>query len=843
MKYKLFTMLLVVFLISNDAVLFAQKKKKNKEETTEKKEEKKEEKVEDKVKKSKKIDGLFTIYQDTINGSVMLFLKKDQIGKEFIYQSFSMGGPPQLFLNQNMLRETWVFSLRKTFDKIEFVKENTQYYYDPENALSKAANADVSEAVFYSVKVEAKNEEGYLIAADDLFLSQKLDQVTPTLPPGIPPHLILNLGSLKKDKSKYLKLRSYPDNTDFVVDLSFENSSPLNSGGAIVTDARYVNVKMQHSFIAMPENNYQPRYDDPRVGYFTQEVSNMTSYSSTPYKDVINRWDLVKKDPDAELSEPVEPVVWWVENTTPVEWRETILEAGRKWNEAFEKAGFKNAVVMKMMPDDADWDPADIRYNVIRWVSSNLGYAIGPSFVNPRTGQILGADITIDFGIMSGANQESDIFEQLTNPFSSKNSMHQCSIGELMKVQFNMAHTVLEAVAPAVDLEQMRHQFMTELILHEMGHTFGLNHNMKASQMLSLEELSNQEITRKKGVMGSVMDYSYPNLIIQDKPVDYYSTKVGPYDSWAIEFGYRSFKKGEEKEGLNKILSRSHEPDLIFGNDADIVYPGSGIDPRVRTWDMSNDVMTYSKNQYELMNTTMGKLKDKFIKEGQSYNNLRQKYNYLWVNRYMLTIGVASYIGGVYVDRSFPEQNSDSKPLTPLPADKQREAMRLLSKYVFAPDAFKNEDAIYPYLQTQRRGFNFFGSPEDPKIQSYPARTQSLAFAFILNPSTLERINNTSIYGNNYSITEVFSDLVSAIFDADSKGSVNLYRQNAQTELVNQFVGILNAKTGYDNASKAAAYTSLKDIQKKINTSVGNAQTKSHRAYLSFLIDRGFETK
>jgi hypothetical protein len=133
----------------------------------------------------------------------------------------------------------------------------------------------------------------------------------------------------------------------------------------------------------------------------------MTATNATPYYDVINRWNLVKKEPNAALSEPVEPIVWWVENTTPVELRQTILDAGNKWNLAFEKAGFKNAVVMKMMPDTATWDPADIRYNVIRWVSSDLGYAIGPSFVNPRTGQILGSDITIDYGFFGRNHQRA----------------------------------------------------------------------------------------------------------------------------------------------------------------------------------------------------------------------------------------------------------------------------------------------------------------------------------------------------------------------------------------------------------------------------------------------------
>lgn len=844
MKRKLLAIAVVAILLFDVGSAMAQKKKKKKgdapTEQAEQKDKKKDPTVEEKTESSKKIDGLFVLYQDTVKGSVQLFVKNDQLDKEFIYQSFSMGGPAQLFLNQNMIRTTWLFSIRKRFDKIEFVRSNTRYFYDEDNAISKAANVDVSEAVFYSVGVEAKNDDGYLIKVDDLFLSMKLDQVKPVPPSGLNPSQFLNLGSLKKDKSGYSKLRSYPNNTDFVVDLAFENSTPRNGGGASVTDARYISVKMQHSILEVPENDYKPRYDDPRVGYFNQQVDDMTSYSSTPYKDVINRWHLVKKDPNAEMSEPVEPIVWWIENTTPVEWRQTIMDAGNKWNEAFEAAGFQNAVVMKQMPDDAEWDPADIRYNVIRWVSSNLGYAIGPSFVNPRTGQILGSDITIDFGIMNGATRTSEIYESF-NQEQAHSYMEQhtnCSIGKGLKLNYGFANAVVEAHAEVADIDELKHQFMTFLIMHEMGHTMGLNHNMKSSNMLSPEELGNQAITREKGVTGSVMDYPAANLIIKDTPVDFFTTKAGPYDSWAIEFGYRQFAEGEEEAGLTKILSRSHEPDLIFGNDADIVAPGRGVDPRVRTWDMSSDMVAYAKGQYELVNSTMGKLKDKFVKDGASYQDLRFKFNSLGGQRFGMTMGTMGYIGGIYVDRSFPEQDSGNQPMTPVSESYQKSAMNLLAKYVFAPNAFASDEELYPFVQLQRRGFNFGGGTEDVNVQGRAAGLQNTVYSFILHPTTMQRINNTTRYGNTYTIGEVVGDLVKAVFDADMGGSVNLYRQNAQTELVTRLGGVVSGDR-HDNASKAAAYSALNTIKSRVRraANTGNSQTRAHRSYLVYLID------
>jgi hypothetical protein len=366
--------------------------------------------VADKTKGNKKIEGLFTIYQDTVTGSLQMYIRKNQLEKEFIYQSFSISGPTTLFLNQSMHRNTAVYKIKRAFDKLEFSEVNTNFYYDQNNPVSKSANVDKPEAVFFNDKFSIEDDNGYLVSVDGLFLSEKMDPVKPQMAPSPMAMFMFNLGGLNPTKSKYVDIRSYPNNTDIVVDLSYDNPATLASGGPDVVDPRYVRVRMQHSFLEMPKNDFKARRDDPRVGYFMQQRTDMTSIGVTPYKDMINRWFLKKKDPTAAMSEPVEPIVFWVENTTPLEYRQTIVDAGLKWNEAFEKAGFKNAVQMKIMPDDAKWDPADIRYNVIRWVSSaqpSYG-AIGPSFVNPRTGQILGSDITVEWysGSVTPINDE-----------------------------------------------------------------------------------------------------------------------------------------------------------------------------------------------------------------------------------------------------------------------------------------------------------------------------------------------------------------------------------------------------------------------------------------------------
>lgn len=810
--------------------------------------------VAEKTKGARKNEGLFTLYQDTTTGSVQMYIRKDQLDKEFIYQSFSINGPTSLFLNQSMHRSNLVFRIRKAFDKLEFEIVNTGFYYDKNNPISKTAEVDKPEAVFYSDKYAIEDSLGYLVSADGLFLSEKLDPVKPTIAPGPGAAFVFNLGMLNPAKSKYAILRSFPDNTDVVVDLTYDNPNTLASGGPDITDPRYVRVRMQHSFIAMPKNDFRSRRDDPRVGYFMETRNDQTSISPVPYKDMIHRWNLQKKDPNAAVSEPVEPIVYWIENTTPLEYRQAIMEAGLKWNEAFEKAGFKNAVQMKIMPDDADWDPADIRYNVIRWVSSaQPAYgAIGPSFVNPRTGQILGADISVEW--FSGS--ATPIFDELYNspgeqslrfPGGMIRTEDNCSLASELKAQYTAGLTTLEITgAGDAEIKEMHRQFLTYLIMHEMGHTLGLNHNMKSSQMLSPADINNTDITHKIGLIGSVMDYPAINVSLdRSKQGDYYTTKAGPYDLWAIEYGYKPFSPDEEEAGLTKILSRSNEPGLAFGNDGDDMRsPGKGIDPRVNINDLTSDAITYAEQRFQLVNQLMGKLIQKYSKPGHSYAELRSRYGTLNAQRSNMINAVSRYVGGVYIDRSYPEQHSSNKPYTPVPLATQKKAMETLAKYVFAPNAFDADTQVFPYLQMQRRGFNQPPTGEDFHITNNVLALQaSGSLGHILHPATLQRINNTRMYGNTYSVADVMNDLVKAIFDADMNGNVNIYRQYLQTTFVKGAAQLLADNSPVDNISKGAALYTLRKLRVRLAAAPSpTEETKAHRANLIFIIDKALKT-
>ncbi len=806
------------------------------------------------TKSSKKIEGLFTIYQDTVTGSLKLLVKKDQLNKDFIYFSQIADGVTEAGAFRGSYRGSSVFHLNKYFNKLEFVAPNTSFYFDKKSALSKSSEANISDAVVASGKILATDDKKgeYLIDANGLFLSETFTRIKAPRFPGRSP-FAFSLGRFDKNKSKVNSIKNYPENTNVKTEYVYSNPAVLNGGSAAVTDGRNVSIKVFHTFMNMPESDYSPRMDDARVGYFLTQTNDMTTTETVNYRDMIHRWKLVKKDPNAAISEPVTPITWWIENTTPVEWRETIKEGVLAWNKAFEKAGFNNAMVVKVQPDDADWDAGDVRYNVLRWTSSPNppfgGY--GPSFVNPRTGEILGADIMLEFVHFTNrvfadkmyndaaSNMKLETKEELeAKKHMLKNNHMFCSMGHIMHENLQLGTAVLQANgASDLEMEAIKKEGMKSLIMHEVGHTLGLNHNMKASQLFSPAQLADANFIKGKALTGSVMDYAGINITNdRSQQGQYYDMSVGPYDVWAVQFGYTPFKNNAEKISL---LERSTEPALIFGNDADDMRsPGKAIDPRVMIGDLSNDQITYSINRFKLVNSMMQNLKNKFTNKGETYEELRRAY-YTLHNQSRIAGGVISrFIGGVYVERSTFGQNGGTKPYTPVSLADQKRAMAALKKYIFAPNAFNTPKEVYNYLARQRRGFNLFSGPEDPKIHEQVLAYQTSILAHIMHPNTLQRLSNSELYGNKYKLSSFMTDLNNMMFKPDVYGSVNSFRQNLQAIYTKRLISMISGRTSnrFSTASKSMAIYNLKNIKTWVSNGTGNIATKAHKNHLKTLI-------
>ncbi len=835
-------------------------------------------------------EGLFPIYQDPENGKIYMEISADQMDEEFIYFVYSMNAAPGAGGFRGLFRDNAVLRFERHFDKIEIVEVNTAFYFDPENALARASEANLSDAPLVSVPIKAETlaeepeddededetvgedtDDGDDAAAEDdqdaqaddetpsgqgsilieasFLMGDGLHQVSPSGNPNAGP-FDFRLGKLNRGQTKVEAIKNYPENTDLVIEYVFKADTVRNGGGAAITDARAVEIDLQHSFIAMPDDGYRPRYEDYRIGYFTDAVTDLTDPEGyAPYRDMINRWRLEKKDPTAAISDPVKPITWWIENTTPVELRDAVRRGALAWNEAFEAAGFSNAIEVKVQPDDADWDAGDIRYNVLRWTSSPNppfgGY--GPSFTNPRTGEIIGADIMLEFVYVTNRVRLENVFENAAMAhaqgpvFSQLAHDHRfCSMGAHMQQELALA-TIVNAVGAGsgkVDPTELIEQGVAELTLHEIGHTLGLAHNMKSTSGIDLDTMHDGG-----PLAGSIMDYNAVNLAPESvEQGKFYSDTPGPYDVWAIEWGYTPFDTPEEEaERLAAIAARSTDPLLAFGNDTDDMRsPGGGIDPRTMIGDLSDDSVRWAAQHMTIIDNALLGLKDQFTIPGETWEPLRDSYFLLTGQRAGAARAASRWIGGVFVERFDSDQPGATVPFTPVPRAKQEEALQVLSDFVFAPGAMSAEESLYPFLQSQRRGWSLPGSGEDPRIHERALGVQVDLLNHLTHPTMLRRMTNARLYGGEYPVAEYMEDLTDVIFEADIHTTVDTMRQQLQVVYTTRLLAVIGSEQ-YDPVSRSAALASLKAIKSMtapglLGQSGQNAETKAHRDHLFAVI-------
>ena len=792
---------------------------------------------------SERIDGFFTLFRKRADGSVHMLIRQEQLDHEFIYTVVAQDGVVQGGHFRGQYRDNKVLVLRRHFDRIEFVETNTGFYFDPASPLSRSGQATIPPAVLAVEKIVAEDKENgeLLVALNPVLLKEKLSQIKPSANPKVKPGERFSLGKLSDARSKVVAINNYPENTSLLTEMVYENPAPVVQGDEDVTDSRAISVRVQHTLVAMPDNDFVPRAADYRIGYFTDRVTDLTSRDVAPYRDMITRWHLVKKNPEAAISDPVEPITWWIENTTPYEYRDVIEAAALSWNLAFEEAGFSNAIVVKQQPDDAGWDAGDIRYNVLRWTSSPNppfgGY--GPSFSNPRTGQIIGADIMLEFSFLTNRLRIRDVLQpgglDVNSPF------RHCELGAQMQMDQMFAAQALAAGGLGeAQRAQLIEDSMYMLILHEIGHTLGLTHNMRASQLQP--DVFDAAAVAAKGLSGSVMDYEAVNVAPPGKTqTPFYQNRPGLYDLWAIEFGYAPslVDAAAEKARLQALLARSTEPELAYGNDADDMRrPGRGIDPHINIYDHSGDAVGYAEQRLQLVRDIQADLLAEY--QGETYQALYNSFAVL-MNQLSRSGGVVSrYVGGVHINRAAPGAAA-APPYQPVAARQQQRAMQVLAKYIFAPDALGGSESVYQHLQRQRRGFDFSAETEDPKLHAMMLSVQKRILDHLLHPRTLQRVSDSRLYGNDYELTQMLNDLTGAIFEADKRGTVNSIRQNLQVEYLKRLVSIWrgNKSSKVPHLARSAVLAQLEKLARQLGGKRrADAATKAHRRHLQFLVDR-----
>jgi len=460
-----------------------------------------------------------------------------------------------------------------------------------------------------------------------------------------------------------------------------------------------------------------------------------------------------------------------------------------------------------------------VRYNVLRWTSSPTppfgGY--GPSFTNPRTGQILGADIMLEYVFLTNRLRSSAIFENAALPTSFDTteiqspdlpylSPHTCQAGAHLQHQMMLGGAVLKAQgATEVAVGEMLEDGLRYLIIHEIGHTLGLTHNMRASSTIPLESLPEARI-----VAGSIMDYPALNIAADGETQGAYSLETpGPYDIWAVAYGYTPADSTAEA-----LLKRSTEPALAYGNDADDMRaPGRHIDPRVMIGDLSDDPVAWARQRIELVDASLKKLPDTFEKTGESYDALRTSYLVLTGQRATALNVTSRQIGGIYNNRALIGQ-SDATPFQPVPVETQK--------------------------------------AEDPRLHSRALEIQRNILNHLLHPAVLTRMTDARRYGGNYPVVTYLEDLADAVFTGDSGNNVNTYRQNLQVEYVTRLLAIAKGEgpppqptpggfstpASYDSVARSAALASVMAIKQGARRSGGDSETRAHKAHVLFLIKK-----
>jgi hypothetical protein len=613
-------------------------------------------------------------------GKVYMEIKPEQFNKIYLCNITRTSGDGSFFDSGAMLGE-FAFFFKQVGKEIQFVEKNVKFRAKSDAAIAKAVERDIPNSIRGSAKTlsEPHPERGsVLVEAKEFFLQDV----------GMVGHLTGKAKtsySFDKNNSYFSQLKSFPLNTDVEVTLHFKSSSPQPI--FTLANTRSMLHRYYYSLSEMPESSYQPRAADDRVGHFYNLHQDYTSVlKDDPYERYINRWHLEKSEPKFKLSKPKKAVIFWLGNTIPVEYRDAVREGVLLWNAAFEKVGFKDAIEVKQMPDDADWDPADVRYSTIRWIVQPGGsYAVGPSRANPFTGEIYDADIRISADILRFFYQEFDEFvspsswtEASINLFfpgmEPAESMlpgalpHLCSYARELRHQMAFGWSLLQSRSKMNNegLQQYIHDALVSIVAHEVGHTLGLRHNFKASSIHSPEKIQDKNYTRVNGLTGSLMDYTPVNLADRGQAQGYYfQTTLGPYDYWAIEYAYTPYdpdSKTSENEMLEKIARRAVEPQFSYGTDEDAFGLSTrSLDPSCNLWDLGNDPLEFYRVRVNLAQELWKDLLKDFEREGELYNKLRLVFNQ-GIKEYALAGQTAGkYIGGIY---SYRDHIGDPKGRT-----------------------------------------------------------------------------------------------------------------------------------------------------------------------------------
>jgi len=750
------------------------------------------------------------------------------------------------------------------------------------------------------------------------------------------------------------KAKAFPKN----VELAFE----VPTGSGRLQSLHYSISEISGS------TGYKPRKADERIGYFTTSYRDYGHFKDEKTRiRYINRWNVEKADASLQVSPPKDPIVFYIEHTTPVRYRRWVREGILYWNEAYEKVGISNAIEVyyqdKRSGAHMEKDPEDVRYNFVRWLSNNLGTAIGPSRVHPETGQILDADIILTDGwirhywttyhevmpdiVMEGVGPETlawlqkhpnwdprirlaspgqrerirleiaesahlpycghpmaqvntdligdDEYDGLAGRTSQVNGMCTLSRGKAFDVaMFRMDLAMMSAEAdedkegdkkpedkkkgdekkkkdddekkeekkePMIDgmPESFIGPMLAELTCHEVGHTLGLRHNFKASGLYTMADINSKKTKGKKPHAGSVMDYLPVNMNFKDGEVqgDYTMIGIGPYDIWAIEYGYT-----QDEKALKGILGRVAEPELQYATDEETLGP----DPLARRYDFSKDPLDYARNQMRIAVHNRGRIVDKLVKDGESWAKVRRGYEMTLSVQLRAVSMMSNWLGGAFIHHDKKGDKGGRLPIEVVPAKKQRDALKFVIENTFRDEVFGLTGDLLRRMTVDKWWDDMSSTMSDPTwpVHDRIMGIQASMLARLMYPTTLRRIydNEFLVPADKDALTlpELLDTVSSEIWsELDEKPGkeytarkpmISSLRRNLQREHMELLIDLSKSDYGSTSAYKAIANLvteKLRGIRSRIDEIVKEHEksldpyTRAHLSDASTQIEKALD--
>ncbi|MEJ8800453.1 zinc-dependent metalloprotease [Pontibacter sp. H249] len=747
----------------------------------------------------KRYPGYFTFYYDDASGKI--WLEIDKLNQEFLYvNSLPAGlGSNDIGLDRGQLGNTRVVYFNRQGPKVMLVQPNLSYRATSDNPNERrAVEESFAQSILWGFKAEAADGNNILVDATDFLLRDAHDVVGSIKRS--------RQGSYKLDASRsalYLpRTKNFPKNSEFEATLTFTGGEDAGRYvREVAPDANSLTLRQHHSFIELPDNDYQPRKMDPRAGYFgISYFDYSTPVDESIDKRFIARHRLQKKNPTAKVSEAVKPIIYYVDNGAPEPIRTALVEGARWWNQAFEAAGYKDAFQVEVLPDTAD--PMDVRYNIIQWVHrSTRGWSYGASVTDPRTGEIIKGHVSL--GSLR-VRQDFMIAEGLLAPYQNGKPAS--------KAMMDMA------------LARIR-----QLSAHEVGHTLGIMHNYAAS--------SNSN--------ASVMDYPHPMAKLDRAGnIDLskaYETGIGSWDKVAVTYGYQDFPKGaNEQKGLNEILQQGAKQGLLFISDRDARAAG-GAHPVAHLWDNGQNAAEELTNVLKVREEALKNFSEENIKPGAAMSTLEDVlvpiYNY---HRYQ-TEATAKLIGGLnYTYATRGDQQVVTEPVAKREQQKALDAMlQTISPEVLtlpediiklipprAPGLGNNRE-----LFTKRTGLTF-----DPLAAAEASADFTLSF--LLHPERASRLVELNARHNSLGLQDVTQLLLEKTWKSRREKGLQEQVQMQTEQLVLTHLLALAHNEGASYQARAIATAALQQIKDHATRRHNDRSSSTYQAHLAFALDR-----